>query len=98
MAVANRTSQPTRAGIWRYRIAGWLAVSALVLAAMSYLNRPTTNLFSAEGNDDLHRMVWMAVAAIACIIVSAFLALHEFSVRHGKDFEKGAQPRHLTRV
>ncbi|HKX24272.1 MAG TPA: hypothetical protein VJM46_03460 [Candidatus Saccharimonadales bacterium] len=97
--MANRTSQPTQAGVWRYRIAGWLALSALVLGTLSYLNRPTSNLFSAEGNDDLHRMVWMAVAAVACTLVSLILALHEFSARHGKDFETEAQPRRrLTRV
>lgn len=96
--MANRTLQPTRAGIWRYRIAGWLALSALALGVLSYLNRPTTNLFSAEGNDDLHRMVWMAVAAIGCIIVSALLAAHEFTVRHGKDLGAESQSRHLTRA
>lgn len=93
--MANRTSHPTQAGVWRYRIAGWLALSALALGALSYLNRPTTNLFSAEGNDDLHRMVWMAVAAIACIVVSGLLAAHEFSIRHGAD---PRAERQLTKV
>lgn len=94
--MANRTSQPTQAGVWRYRIAGWLALSSLVLGTLSYLNRPTTNLFSAEGNADLHRMVWMAVAAIVCILVSGILAAHEFSVRHSNDL-KAERPQ-LTRV
>lgn len=96
MAVANRTSQPTQAGIWRYRIAGWLAFSALVLGTLSYLNRPTTNLFSAEGNAALHRMVWLAVAAFVCTIVSGLVAAHEFSVRHGEESE--VEESHLTRA
>jgi formate-dependent nitrite reductase membrane component NrfD len=93
--VANRTSQPTLAGIWRYRIAGYLTLTAIALGFLSYINRPTANLFSAAGNDDLHRMFWLAVAAIGCIIVACVLALYEFGNRHG---EPQRDKRVLTRV
>ena len=83
-AVANRTLQPTLAGTWRYRIARYLTLTAIALGFLSYINRPTTNLFSAAGNDDLHQMFWLAVAAIGCIIVACILALYEFGSRHGK--------------
>ncbi len=94
--MANRTSHNTQIGTWRYRIASWLALSALALGALSYLNRPTTNLFSAEGNADLHQMVWLAVAAVVCLFVSGCLAVSGFGARHRQNSE--VKQRHLTRV
>ena len=93
--MATHSSQPTQAGVWRYRIAGYLTLTAIALGFLSYLNRPTTNLFSAVGNDDLHQMFWLAVSAIGCIVVACFLALYEFSNRHG---EPQRDKRVLTRV
>lgn len=97
IAVANRTSQePTRADkSWRYRVASCLTIAAIVLGLMSYLNRPTTNWFSAVGNDDLHQMFWLGVAAFVCLCAAFFLALYEFSGRHA---EPKRDERALTRV
>lgn len=96
--MANRTSQqPARAGNWRYRVASYLAIAAIVLGFTSYLNRPTTNWFSAVGNDDLHQMVWLAVAAFVCACVAFFLALYELSGRHAQPHQE-RDKRTLTRV